>query len=64
MSVLARAGRFFLPKFRQVAYFLTKQGIAVGGNLLYGLLCVRMLPVPEYAKFAVLFGYKIGRAHV
>jgi hypothetical protein len=29
----------------------------MAGNLLYGLLCVRMLPVPEYAKFAVLFGY-------
>src|SRR5271170_1424368 len=57
MTVLARAGRFLIPKFRQVAHFLTKQGIAVGGNLLYGLLCVRMLPVPEYAKFAVLFGY-------
>jgi len=57
MTVLARAGSFFIPKFRQVAHFLTKQGIAMGGNLLYGLLCVRMLPVPEYAKFAVLFGY-------
>ena len=37
--------------------FLMRQGIAVGCNLLYGLLCVRMLPVADYAKFAVLFGY-------
>jgi len=29
----------------------------MGGNMLYGLLCVRLLPVSDYAKFAVLFGY-------
>jgi hypothetical protein len=34
-----------------------KQGLAMTGNLVYGLLCVRMLPKDEYAKFAVLFGY-------
>jgi hypothetical protein len=57
MSVFSRATSFFIPKFRQVAHFVTKQGIAVVGNLVYGLLCVRILPVPDYAKFAVLFGY-------
>jgi hypothetical protein len=57
MTALARANRFLAPKLRQIAHFATKQGIAVGGNLVYGLLCVRMLPVPDYAKFAVLFGY-------
>ena len=57
MSQIAKAKAFFLPKLRQVFHFLMKQGLAMGGNLLYGLLCVRMLPVPDYAKFAVLFGY-------
>jgi O-antigen/teichoic acid export membrane protein len=57
MTKLQRARSFLIPKLRQVAHFLMKQGIAMTANLLYGLLCVRMLPVPEYAKFAVLFGY-------
>jgi O-antigen/teichoic acid export membrane protein len=57
MTALARANRFFAPKILQIAHFASKQGIAVVGNLLYGLLCVRMLPVADYAKFAVLFGY-------
>ena len=57
MSIFARAESFLVPKLRQVAHFATKQGIAVAGNLLYGLLCVRVLPIADYAKFAVLFGY-------
>jgi hypothetical protein len=57
MTPFARANRFFVPKLRQVLHFLTKQGIAVAGNLLYGLICVRILPIVDYAKFAVLFGY-------
>src|ERR1017187_6684295 len=48
---------FLLPKFRQILNFLARQGIAMAGNMLYGLLCVRLLPVTEYAKFAVLFGF-------
>jgi hypothetical protein len=27
----------------------------MAGNLLYGLLCVRLLPIPEFAKFVVVF---------
>jgi hypothetical protein len=57
MSRFDAARRFLAPKLRQVVHFLTKQGIAMTGNLVYGLLCVRLLPVPDYAKFAVLFGY-------
>ena len=57
MSVLKKAQAYFEPKLRQVGQFLVKQGIAMGGNLLYGLICVRLLPISEYAKFAVLFGY-------
>ena len=48
---------FLLPKLHRVAEFLTAQGITMAGNLLYGLLCVRLLPVSGYAKFAVVFAY-------
>jgi len=47
---------FLAPKLRQLAEFLTKQGLTLAGTLLYGLLCVRMLPVDEYARFTVVFG--------
>jgi len=57
MTELEKAKAFLIPKVRQILQFLMKQGIAVTGNLIYGLLCVRLLPVPDYAKFAVLFGY-------
>lgn len=55
MSQIARWKQFFRPKLQQVARFLAAQGITMAGNLLYGLLCVRLLPKPEYAKFAVVF---------
>ena len=35
---------------------MTFQGITLVGNLLYGLLCVRLLPTADYSKFVVLFG--------
>ena len=57
MSQLQKARAFLFPKFRQVFQFLTRQGIAMFGNLIYGLVSVRTLPVPDYAKFAVLFGF-------
>ncbi|WP_263350326.1 polysaccharide biosynthesis protein [Acidicapsa acidisoli] len=57
MTWLERGKLFLIPKLRAAFHFLTKQGIAMAGNMLYGLLCVRMLPVPSYAKFAVLFGF-------
>ena len=57
MSQLANTKAFLIPKFRQVLHFLTKQGIAIIGNSVYGLFCVHMLPIPDYAKFAVLFGF-------
>jgi O-antigen/teichoic acid export membrane protein len=28
----------------------------MAGNMLYGLLCVRLLPIADYAKFVVVFG--------
>jgi len=57
MSHLTSAKNFLLPKLRQILNFFARQGLAIAGNMLYGLLCVRLLPVPEYAKFAVLFGF-------
>ena len=54
---LNKAAGFLLPKLRQILQFLTKQGIAMTANVLYGFLCVRMLSKPEYAMFAVLFGF-------
>jgi hypothetical protein len=57
MTELEKAKAFLIPKVSQILQFLTKQGIAMAGNLAYGLLCVRLLPVTEFAKFAVLFGY-------
>jgi len=55
MSRIARWNAFLAPKLRRVAELFVAQGITMAGNLLYGLLCVRLLPKPEYAKFAVVF---------
>jgi O-antigen/teichoic acid export membrane protein len=55
MSQFARWKVFFGPKLHRVGEFLAAQGITMAGNLIYGLLCVRLLPKPEYAKFAVVF---------
>lgn len=57
ITKLGRVTDFLAPKLRQILHFLAKQGIAMAGNLLYGLCCVRMLPKPDYAIFAVLFGF-------
>ena len=46
---------FVVPKAHRVAEFLVWQGLSMAGNLLYGLLCVRLLPIAEYAKFVVVF---------
>ena len=39
-----------------VFQFVSAQGITMAANLLYGLLCVRLLPSGEYAKFVLVFG--------
>ncbi len=44
-------------RFRHLYQFLTRQGIASIGNVVYGLLCVHLLPVTDYAKFAIIFGF-------
>jgi O-antigen/teichoic acid export membrane protein len=46
---------FVVPKVHRVAEFMVSQGITIAGNLLYGLLCIRLLPFDDYAKFVVVF---------
>lgn len=48
---------FAKPKVYRVAEFLSSQGITIAGNLLFGFLCVRLLQVADYAKYAVVFGF-------
>lgn len=48
---------FLAPKLRRVVEFLSSQGITMAGNLIYGFLCVRLLPIPDYAKYVVVFGF-------
>ena len=55
MSTLHSWKAFLVPKLHRVIEFLTSQGITMAGNLFYGFLCVRLLPISEYAKFAVVF---------
>ena len=57
MSRSQRWKVFLAQKLRRVVEFLTSQGITTAGNLFYGFLCVRLLPIPEYAKFVVVFGF-------
>lgn len=55
MSRLQSWKAFLAPKLRRVAELFVSQGIALAGNLLYGFLCVRLLPIPDYAKYSVVF---------
>lgn len=40
----------------QIAHFFTSQGLTLVANSVYGLLCIRLLPVADYTKFVVVFG--------
>ena len=57
MNHLQTTWDFLRSKSRHVVTYATSQGITIAGNLLYGLLCVRMLPITDYAHFAVLFSF-------
>lgn len=46
----------YASKLRAGWQFFSFQGITLAGNLLYGLLCVRLLPPSDYSKFVVVFG--------
>lgn len=55
MSRIQSYRAFLLPKLHRVLEFFSAQGITLAGNLLYGLLCVRLLPISGYARFVVVF---------
>lgn len=46
-----------LSKARRLLQYLPSQGITTAGSLLYGFLCVRILPKADYAKFTIVFGF-------
>jgi O-antigen/teichoic acid export membrane protein len=48
---------FLQPKLHRIVEFLFSQGIAMATNLFYGFLCVRVLSIPDYAKYSVVFGF-------
>ena len=54
-QAISRWKAFLAPKTHRIAEFFVWQGITMAGNLLYGFLCVRLLPIPDYAKFVVIF---------
>lgn len=55
MPALKTITSLLVPKLRSIMHFMAAQGITLAGNLLYGLLCVRLLPTSDYAQFVVLF---------
>ena len=55
MHRLNRLRGFAAPKVNRFIEFLTLQGITMAANLLYGFLCLRILTIPEYAKYIVVF---------
>lgn len=48
---------FWAAKIHRVLEFFASQGITTAGNLFYGFLCVRLLPVSGYAQYTVIFGF-------
>ena len=52
----SRITSFVIPKIKALARFMTLQGTTLLGNLVFGLLCVRLIAPVDYAKFVVLFG--------
>ena len=56
MKLLPTWKTYLVPKLHRFAEFFVSQGITTAGNLVYGFLCVRLLPIPAYAEFAVVFG--------
>ncbi len=56
MTVGGKLRDFILPKLRVLTQFVAAQGLTAAANILYGLLCVRLLAPSDYAKFVVVFG--------
>jgi O-antigen/teichoic acid export membrane protein len=55
---VASARKFIVAKLQRVVESLTAQGFTTAINLLYGILCVRLLSVDGYAKFSLVFAFQ------
>ena len=55
MKALQKIGALLMPKLQLVMRFFAAQGITLAGNMVFGLLCVRLLPASQYAMFVVVF---------
>jgi O-antigen/teichoic acid export membrane protein len=57
MSQMDTWKAFLVPKLRHILEYLTTQGFAMAARLIAGFLCVRLLAISEYAKFAIVYGF-------
>ncbi len=57
MGRIKAGGAFLIPKLKRVGQFFGAQGLTMVSNLLYGFLCVRLLAIPDYAMYVVVFGF-------
>src|SRR5947209_3896291 len=51
-----RTKRFVFPKLKHVREFLIAQGAIQILTTILGFLCIRLLSVPSYAKYSVIYG--------
>ena len=58
VSRLLVAKAFLITKLQRALESMAAQGVTTAGNLLYGLLCVRLLSIDGYAKFSFLFAFQ------
>src|SRR5271165_2093086 len=56
MVDLHTAKRFIAPKLKHVQQFLIAQGAIQVLTALLGFLCIRLLSVPGYAKYTIVYG--------
>jgi O-antigen/teichoic acid export membrane protein len=56
MIDVERTKRFVSPKLRHIREFLIAQGAVQILTTVLGFLCIRLLSVPSYAKYSVIYG--------
>ena len=52
---ISRICAYIVPKAKILLKFLLAQGTSSAINMLYGLMCIRILAVEEYSKYVVVF---------
>lgn len=57
MSRIKAVSAFLIPKLKRIGQFFGAQGITMVSNLFYGFLCVRLLAIPDYAMYVVVFSF-------